>query len=95
MFSIQFNVERSIVINESVETVFNKVSDFNTWDIWSPWICQEPECPVKISGKPGEKGHTQAWDGNRIGAGHITLVDIIADRSLNYDLFFIRPWKSQ
>ena len=70
MFSIKFDVERSITINQPVETVFKTVSDFNTWRIWSPWLCQEPECPVDISGAAGKTEHEQAC-GQQIPACHI------------------------
>lgn len=95
MFSIKFDVQRSIVINEHVDVVYKKVSDFNTWKEWSPWLCQEPGCPVDITGTPGETGHGQAWDGKQIGAGGMTLVRHAPNQSLDYELSFVRPWKSR
>ena len=95
MFSITFNVQRSIVINEDIDKIYAHVSDFNTWKHWSPWLCQEPEWPVDITGSPGETGHGQAWDGKRIGAGHMTLVHQVSNQDLDYELSFIRPWKSR
>ena len=94
MLSIPFTVERSIVIETPTETVFTMISDFNTWPSWSPWLSQEPEGPVEISGEPGTPGHKQSWDGKKIGSGHIELDEVVPDRSLGYNLYFIKPWKS-
>lgn len=94
MFSIPFSIQRSITINKPVSDVFNNIADFNLWGKWSPWIIQEPSCPVKVSGEVGELGHKQEWDGNRIGSGNMTLIEKEQNRYLNYDLFFISPWKS-
>lgn len=95
MFAIPFVVQRSIVIRKPVGSVFTVVSDFNTWPSWSPWLSQEPECPVEISGAPGKPGHKQSWNGKKIGSGHIELAETVSGRRLDYDLFFIKPWKSR
>ncbi len=95
MLSIPFTVQRSIEIDKSTDSVFALVADFNTWRNWSPWLSQEPECPVKIVGEPGKPGHKQSWDGNKIGSGHMELAEVVPGRTLRYDLFFIKPWKSQ
>ena len=94
MLSISFTVSRSTVIERPAEAVFAVVSDFNTWRSWSPWLSQEPECPVEIAGSPGETGHKQSWDGKKIGSGHIELAEIEPNRRLGYELFFLKPWKS-
>ena len=94
MLSIPFTVERSIVIDQSAESIFTQISDFTTWPSWSPWLSQEPECRVEITGLPGEPGHTQYWDGKKIGSGHIELVERNPGRKLDYNLYFIKPWKS-
>ena len=57
MLSIPFTVQRSIVIDTPSDSVFVLISDFNSWPSWSPWLSQEPECPLEISGQPGKPGH--------------------------------------
>ena len=94
MLQIPFTVERTIVIDRPAQSIYTHVSDFNTWPGWSPWLSQEPECRVEINGPPGELGHTQYWDGKKIGSGHIELSELIPGRELGYNLFFIKPWKS-
>lgn len=95
MFSLPFSLSRSKKIDHSIQDVFKMVGDFSTWKAWSPWLCQEPECPVKISGNSLEKGHQQKWDGKRIGTGEMMLVELKADQLLAYELNFTKPWKSK
>ena len=89
-----FKVERSIIINKPAEELYTAVADFNTWASWSPWLSQEPDCPVEITGEPGVVGHKQAWDGNKIGSGSVVLAEIAPHQALVYTLAFIKPWKS-
>ncbi len=94
MFSIPFELDRSIVVNKPISEVFQALGDFNNWAIWSPWIIQEPSCPVTSSGEPCSIGHQQEWNGERIGSGRIELIDTTENKRLAHDLFFISPWKS-
>eukprot|EP00998_Keelungia_sp_KM082_P004710 NODE_15_length_4148_cov_70.573489_g14_i0.p4 GENE.NODE_15_length_4148_cov_70.573489_g14_i0~~NODE_15_length_4148_cov_70.573489_g14_i0.p4 ORF type:complete len:106 (+),score=8.66 NODE_15_length_4148_cov_70.573489_g14_i0:3208-3525(+) len=75
MFSIPFELDRSIVVNKPVSEVFEALGDFNNWPIWSPWIIQEPDCTTKVSNDPLSIGHQQEWDGNRIGSGKMVLIE--------------------
>ena len=95
MLSLPLNVQRSITIAKPIDEVFKAVTDFNTWRAWSPWLCQEPECPVGIKGNPAEVGHTQRWDGQRIGAGEMSVSSVNPPQRIEYQLTFLKPWKSQ
>lgn len=94
MFSIAYSVKKSTFIEAPIEKVFSLVSDFYQWREWSPWVCQEPECPITFSGKKAEVGHSQAWDGKRIGRGKMAITAIDNNHQIDYDLNFIKPWKS-
>jgi len=95
MFSIPFKLERSIVINKPADLVYESLGDFNQWGKWSPWIIQEPECPVTVTGDALALGHHQAWNGKRIGSGYMDLIECKENQYLAYDLVFVSPWKSQ
>lgn len=94
MFSLTFTVKRAALIHKPADEVFKQVADFGTWPKWSPWLCHEPECPVEVSGAPASPGHSQKWNGNRIGSGELLLKAVEPSSRLDYDLHFISPWKS-
>ncbi|WP_051479551.1 SRPBCC family protein [Catenovulum agarivorans] len=95
MFSIPFTAEKSITINQPVNQVFNYIADFANWDCWSPWLIQEPDCPITRTAEPATVGHAQAWNGKQIGKGEIKISALQQDKSIDYDLTFYAPWKSQ
>ncbi len=95
MFSIGFNVTESISINRDVADVYASVANFNDWPKWSPWLCQEPDAEVSVEGEPGAVGQRQEWLGTFIGAGNMTLAAANENTSLDYELNFLKPWKSR
>lgn len=94
MLSLPFETRRSIRVQRPLNEVFDFVGDFKNWRTWSPWLCQEPSCPVEIRGEAGKPGHSQSWDGQYIGSGSMTLSTLRAREQLEYALEFIKPWKS-
>ena len=91
---MKFNVEKNIEIEAPLSKVRTLIQDFKEWNSWSPWTIIEPECPIEIEGNPGEVGHSMHWEGKIIGSGKNTLSSIEGS-TFNYDLEFIKPWKSK
>ena len=89
--TLAFETRRSIEIYRPAAEVFALVADFTSWRSWSPWLCMEPDCPVRIEGEPGSPGHAQHWEGDT----SIRLARVEPERALLYDLEFLKPWKSR
>jgi predicted transcriptional regulator YdeE len=85
------NISRDIVIQAPLETVFDAVHDFKKWIPWSPWILAEPDCKLEFA----ENGTSYSWDGKIIGSGQLTKTRIDGTQSMEMDLQFFKPWKSQ
>lgn len=83
-------VEKSIKIKATAEKVKSIITDFNHWAHWSPWLILEPGCNVSVSAD----GKMQEWDGKRIGSGKMEIISE-GDSVINYDLAFLKPWKSE
>ncbi len=84
------HAEKSITIAASAEKVKSVISNFNNWEPWSPWFILEQETKITIS----PDGKTHEWEGKRIGSGIIKVIKE-GDSVINYDLKFLKPWKSQ
>ncbi len=95
MFSIGFKVDQSTIIEKDVSEVYSSIADFKQWPVWSPWLCQEPACDYSVDGEPGTVGHKQNWNGTFIGSGSMQLASATENESLDYQLNFIKPWKSK
>ena len=86
----KFEVERSVLIDVPVEQVFAQVRDFQTWPIWSPWLCAEPACSVEFSAD----GSEYKWQGEVVGEGSMKVIGELRNQSIDYELEIIKPWKS-
>ena len=73
-------VERTGVINAPAADVQATLSDFNTFQKWSPWREKDTNMKVTVEGTPGQPGHKYSWEGNKnVGKGTMTLDGINGD----------------
>ena len=86
----KMHINKSTVIDAPVDKVYNTLNNFNNWSPWSPWLIQEPEAKVKVAGD----SKSYSWEGNRIGTGNMKVTSEKANESIDYDLNFLKPWKS-
>lgn len=86
----KLNIQRKVNIKASSEEVYKIISDFHFWESWSPWLIQEPGVKVDVN----EDGKYYEWHGDRVGAGNMTLLNETINKSIDYDLTFLKPWKS-
>lgn len=90
----KINVESTIDIAASAETIREVLVDFNTWPVWSPWLYMEPETEVSYRGEIGRTGHGYDWVGKKTGSGGMTLLHSSESR-IDCDLQFLKPFKSE
>ncbi len=86
----KIQVVKSVSIEKDAASVYSIVSDFHYWQHWSPWLIQEPEAKVTVS----EDGKSYAWEGKRVGKGEMKVTNEDKNRSVDYDLTFLTPYKS-
>lgn len=78
------HVKKTIVIDAPAHRVFSIINDFHHWTIWSPWLVAEPESEVKVR----EDGKFYEWEGKRVGAGEMTIINEDPDKLVDIDLTF-------
>ena len=86
----KMRIERSTSIEAPPEKIYRVISDFNDWRPWSPWLLMEPE--VKVTVAPDSKSYE--WEGKRTGVGNMKIVKEKENQFIDYDLNFLKPWKS-
>ena len=87
----KIHVTRSITINSTVDKLFSKLNDFNEWPAWSPWLIMEPGVEVNVA----DDAKYYEWKGNRVGEGNMSITKEEKNKSIEYDLTFLKPWKSK
>lgn len=90
----RYAITRSTTIARPPGVVFDAIANLNRYREWNPWQKSEPESRQTVTGEPGAIGHAYAWDGKKIGAGSLTLRKTVPGQAIEFDLRFIRPWKS-
>ena len=89
-----FHVQRSMVINAPVEKVFDTVSDFSRWPIWSPWLRAAKDAKVTVSENTNSVGSSYSWEGEMVGQGEMEHKQLSRPSSLEEELRIIKPWRS-
>lgn len=87
----KMHVKKSIFINNSPEKIYEVISDFSKWQPWSPWLIMEPG--VKVNVRDDKKYYE--WEGDITGSGNMTILSEKANKQIDYDLLFLKPWKSK
>lgn len=82
------HVEKETCIRKPLSEVFRYVRDFRNWPEWSPWLICEPGADLTF----GEDSYS--WKGRFVGEGSMTVSDISDQEGIEYDLKFLKPWKS-
>ena len=83
-------LSRTKKINASAEKVYAILGDFHTWPKWSPWLISEPDARVDIE----SDGKSYEWEGKRVGSGNMKVLNEKTNKSIHFDLNFLKPWKS-
>ncbi len=84
-------VERKIDVKANPRTVFPYLNDLEKWQLWSPWLIMDPATEVKIA----SDHKSYSWVGKRTGEGEMKILSEKENEQVEYDLRFIKPWKSQ
>ncbi|MDX2361283.1 MAG: SRPBCC family protein [Crocinitomicaceae bacterium] len=87
----KIHIDKSIVIKATPEELYSKLRDFHNWTVWSPWLITEPEAKVSVN----EDGKYFEWEGKYVGSGNMTVLKENENSSIEYDLTFLKPWKSK
>src|SRR4051794_18747795 len=90
-----YHVERSTKIQAPADVIFAEVSDFRTFNEWSPWAKLDPAVQTTLSTPSGGVGASYAWQGNKkVGKGKMTFTESQAPTHVKEHLVFLEPFSS-
>ncbi len=87
----KMSIKRFVQVNAPVDKVFNVLNDFNSWTAWSPWLIMDPNAKVTVR----DDAKYYEWEGERVGSGNMAITREKENESIDYDLLFLKPWKSK
>ena len=92
----RFHVERSIIVQKPLEETFQFLKFVKNQDHWSPWKQKDPHMKQSYEGTDGEVGFVARWEGNKdVGVGEQEITRIVNNTTVETQLRFFKPWKSQ
>lgn len=92
----EYEVRRSIIINCPLPETFTYLKSIKNQDDWSPWKKKDPNMEQSFEGTDGEVGFISRWKGNKqVGEGEQEIVSIVENETIDTELRFFKPWKSQ
>ena len=59
------DIQKSIKINASIETVYNQVAYLENFPKWSPFLEADPDQKYEVKGTDGKVGAQYHWEGNK------------------------------
>lgn len=89
-------VERSIVINQANETVYDYVKYLKNQNDFSKWAQMDPNMEKTYKGKDGCVGFVSAWASKNpdVGVGEQEIIKIIPNQRIDYELRFLSPFEA-
>lgn len=92
-----YHVERSIVVNQPQETVFEYVRCLQNQDHFSVWNMKDPNMKKTYSGTDGEVGFISAWesDNKEVGVGSQEIVKVTPNERIDMKLKFKEPFEAE
>ncbi len=90
----EFRVVRSATVKAPREKVFAIIEDFARWPDWSPWEKLDPAMKRERSGAARGKGAVYAWDGAKVGAGRMEILEADAPAKVLIKLDFLKPFEA-
>jgi len=86
----KMNIVRREHINAPIDKVYNTLHSMKSWQDWSPWLISDPDAVVNVAADD----QSYEWEGSRVGSGNMKILKADPNRSIDYDLNFLKPWKS-
>ena len=90
-----YDVNRSITINQSVSTVFDYLKYLKNQDQWSPWNKKDPNMKSDYQGIDGTIGFIGSWSGNKdVGVGEQEITGLVENQRIETALRFKEPFEN-
>ena len=87
----QIHLDRSVVIQAPVDSIFKEVADFHAWTKWSSWHKKDPNIQLSYSGPASGVGASYSWksENDQVGTGKQVTVELIPNQYIKNEMYFM------
>ncbi|MXV17306.1 polyketide cyclase [Pedobacter sp. HMF7056] len=92
-----YAVYREIEIVRPKPEVYDYIKFLKNQDNFSVWATMDPAMRKTYTGTDGTPGFVSAWasDNKKVGKGEQTIISLVENERVNYQLHFIEPWEGK
>ena len=89
-------VEKSVVINQPREVIYDYLKFSKNMDHYSVWNMKDPNKKAEYTGTDGTVGFLYRWDSKdkSVGAGTQKITNLVDGARIEYEMNFERPMKN-
>ncbi len=89
-----FRLERQTTIKVPADQIFAHLNDFRAWAAWSPWEKMDPAMQRTHSGATSGVGASYGWEGPKVGAGRMEILEATPPHGAVIKLDFSKPFEA-
>ncbi len=90
----EYRVEREILIDKEVASVFGYVKQLKNQDHYNKWVMRDPQMKKTFKGTDGTVGFRYDWEGNKeAGQGEQEITGLVDNEKVEISIHFIRPFE--
>ena len=89
-----FAIERSAEIAAPADVIFPYLESPKAMDVWSPWNKMDPKMTITHEGPDAGVGASESWEGPEMGAGKLTVTNVIPNQEVELQLEFKKPMEA-
>jgi len=91
-----YSVGKEIIINKSKSVVFEYLKFLKNQNKFNVWASMDHDMKTDFKGTDGTEGFVSAWESNskNVGKGEQEIVKIIYGERIDYEIRFVKPFKS-
>jgi Polyketide cyclase / dehydrase and lipid transport len=84
-------VERSLLVPAAAGVIFPLVNTVRNWELWSPWMAQDPAVKITYGEKESGAGAGYSWESSNrnVGKGHMSLTESREDQYIATSIDFM------
>ena len=93
-FRLKYSIEKSIIINTSLDTVWNNMINYSQKLKWSPWYVLDKDCERHSSGENLVEWFSEDRESKIIWVWDQVIISIEDKKYIEWKISFIEPYKS-
>ena len=92
-----YGLSRSIVIDRSLQQVFDYVKYLRNTEHYSKWVMMDPNLRKGFRGEDGKTGFIYSWDSNmkNVGKGEQEITSVKERERVGYEIRFEKPFEGR